>query len=94
MTSTEFAQNDAEDRQRLFWVMSGLAGAALGVDPGPSPYDGTVLGSRPNQHQVLSVTTGTAPQGQSAVTANIGGYAITLPTLLLIGAAAFLLLRK
>lgn len=94
LTEQQFEANDADDRQRLYWVMSGLAAAALGVDPGPSPYDQGALGSRPGQNQVFSVTTGTAPQGQAAVTANIAGYQVTLPILLLIGAGAWLLLRR
>lgn len=93
-TDAQFVANDDLDRQRLYLVLSGLAGAALGVDPGYGSTDAMTLGSRPGQHQVLSVSTGTAPQGTAAVTANLGGMQITLPMVLIVGAAAFFILRK
>jgi hypothetical protein len=94
LTEATFAANDELDRQRIFNVLSGLAGAALGVDPGASPYDANRLTSPTGQHQVFSVTTGTAPQGQAALTTNIGGYSLTLPMLLVVGVAAWFVLRR
>lgn len=93
-SDAQFVANDDLDRQRAYLVIAGLAGAALGVDPGYIGTDAHRLGSLPGQHAVLSVTTGTAPQGQAAVTASIGGYSLTLPVLLVLAGGAWLLLRK
>jgi hypothetical protein len=89
MTSDQFAANDALDRQRAFNVFAGIAGMALGVDPGAVGPDGT-LNSPVGQHQVFSVSTGTAVQGQAAP----AGVTITMPMLVLAGGLAYLALRK
>lgn len=96
MTQDDFVANDANDRQRTFMVVSGLAAAALGIDdPGAVIADGGgFYTSTPGQHQILSVTSGTTPQGQAAVTANIAGTHITLPMIIVGAGLLWLVLRK
>lgn len=90
--STMLDASDAEDRMRAYYLFSGLAGLALGVDPGAAPYDnvGSIFGPARNQ-QVFAVSSNNTA---GTVTATAGGYSLSLPMLLVIGAGAWLLLRK
>ncbi len=93
----QFLANDELDRQRLYLVLAGLAGQALGVDPGAAPYDQTRLSSLPNgqQNQYFSIAAAPAVAGQpAAVAATVGGETFTIPVLVLVGVAAWLILRK
>lgn len=93
-TNQQLIDSDAEDLQRVQRVLDGIS-IALGVDPGYEIYDRGRLTTQTG-HQVLSVTTGTAPQGQAAtVGLTVGGTQINLSVLLLLGAGAvWLVLRK
>lgn len=92
MTDAQFQANDALDKQRLYLLLSGAMGAALGVDTGADP-NGANLNGQTNPMQVLSPT-GTAPQGQAAtLSGQFAGIQFNLP-LLLVAGAAFFLLRK
>lgn len=95
MTAAEqFAENDRLDRLRMWAVFNGIAGAALGVDPGPSGV-AEPLTNPVGQYQVFNVTTGTAPQGGAAtVTTTVAGKSFTLPMIVAVVGAAWLLFRR
>lgn len=97
LTEQQFDANDQLDRERIFNVLAGFAGVALGVDPGAVPYDEWRLSSRPEgqPNHLFSITTAPVIAGQpAAVTANVGGQRFTVPVLVLLGLGAWLVLRK
>lgn len=85
--------NDQLDRQRIYSLFTGFVSNALGVDPGPTAYDGS-LTNLPGQHSVLNISTGTATQGQAAsVSANLAGVQLTLPMILVVAVGGWYLLK-
>lgn len=97
LTEQQFDANDQLDRERIYLVLAGLAGAALGVDPGAVPYDQTRLSSLPNgqPNQFFSVASVPAANGQpAAVQATVAGRQFNIPVLVLVGVGAWLVLRK